>query len=167
MIGEAQPGEDGVLTVEQVGERGIDTLSTCGGETNLDTSAITWVRGALDEAVTFKTIEPVRHRAAGDERLTRQSTGGQGIRRTASPQCCEHIELTGLEVESLEGRSPGDVEMAGESTDAGEDLERRDIEIGAFASPGRDDPIDTVTPIDSFTRRSGDLLGHGFRLRCG
>ena len=69
MIGEAQPGEDGVLTVEQLGERGIDTLSTGGGETNLDPSAITWIRGALDEAVTFKTIEPVRHRAAGDQGL--------------------------------------------------------------------------------------------------
>ena len=69
----------------------------------------------------------------------------------------EHVELPGLELGAREGGAPGPVEVLGQPADAGEHLQRREIQVGALAQPGIDDAVDFVT------RGHSPIIGGGCR----
>jgi hypothetical protein len=45
-----------------------------------------------------------------------------------------------------EGRGTVEVEASGQAGDAGQDLQGRHVEVGAFAPPRLDDAVDVVAP---------------------
>ena len=78
--------------------------------------------------------------------LGHQRAGRELVRRAGAAQCGEHVELPRLEVVRLERGAACTVEVTGQPGDAREHVERRDVEVGSFARPRRDDRVDLVPP---------------------
>ena len=56
----------------------------------------------------------------------------------------QNVELPGLEVVNLESLGASVIEVPCQSSNAGKDRERLNIEIGALALPSLDDQVDIV-----------------------
>jgi hypothetical protein len=76
----------------------------------------------------------------GDAELAR----GELERLAAATQRRQHVELVGLQSVFDEGSCAPFIEQIGQPADPGEDLHRRRVEIGTFASPSGNDLIDLV-----------------------
>ena len=106
----------------------------------------------------LEPVDPVGHRPGGDHRLRDQPTGGELVRRPGPAQRGQHVELPGLEVVRREGLTPGEVEVPGQPGDPAEDLQRRDVEVGPLALPGRDQAVDLVPACGSARTMPSRLL---------
>ena len=86
-----------------------------------------------------------------------QLPGRQLVGRAGAPQRGQHVELPRLQVVRGERRAAGEVEVPGQPADAESTCERRDVEVGALALPGLDDPVDLVRGLH---RRGSRDRGH-------
>ena len=105
--------------VEQVVEGGVDGLHALGREPDDDAAPVPGVGVALDVAAGEQPVHAVGHRPAGHEGLRHELTGGELVRRPRTAQRGEHVELPAVEVVLGEGRSAGEVEVAGPAATRG------------------------------------------------
>ncbi len=136
--------EELALAGEQVGHRRVDRRLALLRQADDDAPAIGGRRESLDPALGGEAVDAVGHRPRGHERLLDEAAGGELVGLTGATQRGEHVELPALELVPGEGARAVEVEQPGQSGDAGEDVERLDVEVGALASPGLDDGVDVV-----------------------
>ena len=114
------------------------------GQLDDDAAAVVGVGAAADESAALEAVDPVGHGAAGDKRLLHELSGRELVGLAGPAQGGEHVELPPLEAVLREGLRAVEVEPPGQPRDAREDLQRGDVEVGALAVPGLDDPVDVV-----------------------
>jgi hypothetical protein len=159
--GFVEPTEQRPLAVQQVGHGVVHRPAAGSGEPHEHPAPVVRVGMALDEVAALEPVDPVGHGAAGDQGLLDELAGGQLVGVACSAQCREHIELPALEAVLGEGRPTGEVEAPREPGDAGQDFQRRHVEVGALATPRRHDAVDVVGARPSGRARLADpLRGH-------
>ena len=130
---------------EQVGQRGVDDGHPGGGEPHDDAPPVGGVGLALDVAAGDQPVDPVGHRAAGDQGLGDELARAELVRRAGAAQGRQHVELPAVEPVLGERGAAGPVEAAGQPRHAGEHLEGADVEVGTLAAPRGDDTVDIVS----------------------
>src|SRR5215207_7973742 len=140
-----QAAEEFRLGVDEPRDRGIHSNEA--GRTHLDEDSAAVVRVGLPghEPALDQPVDAIRHGAARDEGLLQQLLGGEAVRGAGAPERREHVELGCLELRARERLAPGAIEVLREPCDAGEHLQRREVEVGALALPVVDDPVDLVS----------------------
>ena len=146
-----QLGQQLALSGQQVGHGCVDGRHAGLGQLDDDATAVVGVGAAADESAALEPVDPVGHGAAGDKRLLHELSGGELVGLAGPAQGGEHVELPPLQAVLREGLRPVEVQAPGQPRDAREDVQRGDVEVGALAVPGLDDPVDVVGP----------RLGHG------
>ena len=100
------------------------------GELDEHAAAVGRVREALDQSARGQPVDPVRHRAGGDQGFLQQLAGGQLVRRSGPAKGREYVELPGLQAVGLERLAAGAVQVPGQPADPGQHLHRRHVEVG-------------------------------------
>ena len=119
-------------------------LLAVGGEPHEHAAPVGRVGEPLDVAPRGQPVDAVGHRAAGHERGAQQPPGRELVGLAGPAQRGEHVELPRLDVVRGEGAFAGQVEVAGEPADPAEDLDGREVEVGALARPRLDQVVDLV-----------------------
>src|SRR5699024_10861866 len=144
--------------------------ATAVGELDQHTATITGVGAAFDPAARDQAVDAIGHGAAGHERLLEQRRGGELIRLTRAPEGGEHVEGPALDAVIGEARLAREVQLPGQTRDAGEDLHRRDVEIWTLVSPGCDYSVhfvhgSSLRPYQQSCRQRYVLTRHSLRLK--
>jgi trans-aconitate 2-methyltransferase len=137
-------GEQLAFTVQQGDEGGVHPLPPERGQAHPHEPTVGRVGPAGDQPAQHEPVEATGHGPGGDMGQCRELTRGPLERFAAATQHRQDVEFVSLQAVLHEGRRPPLVEHRGQPGDAGEHLQRLDVEIGAFALPGRDDVVDLV-----------------------
>ena len=137
-------GQQLVLGVEQGRERAVDGRLAVGGQPDDHAAAVVGVGEALDEAPGGEPVDPVRHGAAGHQRLLDQPPGGELVVAAGPAERGQDVELPQLDRELRERVAARQVEVPREPGDAAEDRDGRQVEVGALAGPSLGELVDLV-----------------------
>ena len=97
---------------------------------------------ALHQAGLLETVEPVRHRAAGELGALGELARGPPVRLACKPEAVDHLPLAEAEVELAERLVGHRVEAAPQAVDPVDDA--LDLEIDARQVVLREEAIDVV-----------------------
>ena len=143
-VGRRQLREQRLLLLDEVGHGRVHDVATGRGESHEHATPIARVGPSFDEATALEPVDPVGHRARGDERLLHEQPRRELVGLARPAQGRQHVEGPALELVLREGRAPSEVEPPSEARHPGEHLERAHVEVRSLTTPGGDDLVDVV-----------------------
>ncbi len=100
---------------KKIGERVIDARTSGCGETYTHAAAIMWILLTLNEPAIGQPVNAIGHSAAGDQGLSEELSGGQGVWLASATQRGEYVELPRLQLVRVKSGTACSIEMAGQS----------------------------------------------------
>ncbi len=99
---------------KKVGKCVIDARTSGCGEAYTHTTAIMQIFLTLDKSAIGEPVNAIGHSAAGDQGLSEELSGGQGVWLASATQRGEYVELPRLQLVRVKGSPACSIEVAGE-----------------------------------------------------
>ena len=136
--------EDAVKVCKVGLHRIVDCRAPGVGQRDHHATAVVFSLLACDEAASFESIDACGHCAAGDHQTLTELSRREPEWGPGASERSKDVDLPPLQVERREQLVDRAVQVVGEPSDTGNDVERRDVELRTLLSPLREEPVDSV-----------------------